>query len=146
MSLWGWQISASLAVLFHLIFRSIFYTHSIGRMSSSDESGAELSRPSSATPPDSEKHTERILGRRGYREFLIVEHIPNLRNNIKISAIWRHGHLSCLAMTTQCERVFSAARRTLTSERNALGVKVVTEISYHIWSEDHTRTFYTSYR
>ena len=87
----GRQISASLVVLFHLIFRSIFHTHSIERMSSSDESGAELSRPSSATLPDKEKHTERILGRRGYREFLIVDHTANLRKNTKISAIWHHG-------------------------------------------------------
>jgi hypothetical protein len=28
-------------------------------------------------------------------------------------------------MPTQCERVFSAARRTLTPERNALGLKVL---------------------
>ena len=34
-------------------------------------------------------------------------------------------HLSCPAMTTQCKRVFSAARRTLTPERNALGLKVL---------------------
>src|SRR5271163_4065504 len=34
-------------------------------------------------------------------------------------------HLSCSAMATQCERVFSAARRTLTPERNALGLKVL---------------------
>jgi hypothetical protein len=78
MGLPGWQISASLVVLFHLVFRSIFYTHSIERMSSSDESGAELSRPSYVTPPDSEKHIERVLGRRGYREFLTVKHTANL--------------------------------------------------------------------
>ena len=34
-------------------------------------------------------------------------------------------HLSCSAMATQCERVFSAARRTLTPERNALGLKIL---------------------
>jgi hypothetical protein len=34
-------------------------------------------------------------------------------------------HLSCPAMATQCERVFSAARRTLTPERNALVMKVI---------------------
>ena len=28
-------------------------------------------------------------------------------------------------MATQCERVFSAARRTLTPEKNALGLKVL---------------------
>jgi hypothetical protein len=28
-------------------------------------------------------------------------------------------------MATQCDRVFSAARRTLTPERNALGIKVI---------------------
>ena len=28
-------------------------------------------------------------------------------------------------MATQCERVFSAARRTLTPERNALGLKIL---------------------
>jgi hypothetical protein len=34
-------------------------------------------------------------------------------------------YLSYLAMATQCGRVFSAARRTLTPERNALGLKVL---------------------
>jgi hypothetical protein len=34
-------------------------------------------------------------------------------------------HLSCPAMATQCERVFSAARRTLTPERNALGPQII---------------------
>jgi hAT family C-terminal dimerisation region len=34
-------------------------------------------------------------------------------------------HLSCPAIVTQCERVFSAARRTLTLERNVLGLKVL---------------------
>jgi hypothetical protein len=34
-------------------------------------------------------------------------------------------HLSCLAMATQCKRVFSAARRILTPERNTLGLKVL---------------------
>ena len=34
-------------------------------------------------------------------------------------------HLSYPAMATQCERVFSAARRTLTPERNALGPKIL---------------------
>ena len=34
-------------------------------------------------------------------------------------------HLSFPAMATQCERVFSAARRTLTPARNALGLKVL---------------------
>jgi hypothetical protein len=34
-------------------------------------------------------------------------------------------HLSCPAMATQCERVFSAAKRTLTSERSALGLKIL---------------------
>jgi hypothetical protein len=34
-------------------------------------------------------------------------------------------HLSCPTMATQYKQVFSAARRTLTPERNALGLKVL---------------------
>jgi hypothetical protein len=34
-------------------------------------------------------------------------------------------HLSCLAMATQCKRVFSAAKKTLTPERNALGFNIL---------------------
>jgi hypothetical protein len=101
MGLPGGQISASL-VVFHLVFRSIFYTDSIERMSSSDESGAELSRPSSVTPPDSEKYIERVLGRRGYREFLIIKHT---------------------AIVKIIPRALPSG--TLTPERNALGVKVL---------------------
>src|SRR2546423_2718555 len=33
--------------------------------------------------------------------------------------------LSCPAMATECERVFSAAKRTLPPERNALGPKII---------------------
>ena len=109
---------------------------------SGDESGAELPEPSFPTLPDKEQHTERILTKRGLREFLVVDHTANVRKNSKISAIWHHGgerhrlndkslhryaldHLSCPAMATQCERVFSAAKRTLTPERNALGTQII---------------------
>ena len=36
-------------------------------------------------------------------------------------------------MATQCERVFSAARRTLTPKRNALGLKVLQACEYLRW-------------
>src|SRR5277367_6026488 len=101
-------------------------------MSSSDESGTDLPSSSSSTFPNKERYTERILGRRGCREFLIVDHTANRRKNSKVSAIWRYGqewrHLdepSYPAMATQCERVFSAAKRTLTPERNALGATII---------------------
>jgi len=160
-------------------------------MSTSDvESSTDLPSSSNSALPDQERHTERVVGRSGVREFLVVEHTANVRKNSKISAIWHHGgerrrlddhsmerywrcayckgsatilkitggnvakndthwnpinwwideskkgnfdtlhlyaldHLSCPAMATQCERVFSAARRTLTPERNALGMKVI---------------------
>jgi hypothetical protein len=35
------------------------------------------------------------------------------------------GQLSCAAMATECERVFSAAKQTLSPERNALGPKMI---------------------
>jgi hypothetical protein len=121
-------------------------------MPSSDESGDDLPEPSSSFPnPDN--HTERILTSEGLRTFLVVDHTANLRKNTKISAIWHHGgerrrlddesltrYWRCKyctgkatllkvdsipAMATECERVFSAAKRTLTSERNALGARVV---------------------
>jgi hypothetical protein len=58
---------------------------------SGDESGAELSEPSFPTLPDREQHTERILTKKGLREFLIVDHTANVHKNSKISAIWHHG-------------------------------------------------------
>jgi hypothetical protein len=131
-------------------------------MSPSDESGTDLPSPFS-TFPNKEQHTERILGRRGCRESLIVDHTANRRKNSKISAIWQHrqeyeqilalqllqernplksrwrkwrtnhdtrqlytfDQLTCPATATQCERVFCAAKRTLTPERNALGATII---------------------
>ena len=42
-------------------------------------------------------------------------------------------HLSGPAMATQCELVFSAARKTLTPERNALGLKILEASEYLHW-------------
>ena len=47
------------------------------------------------------------------------------KGNYDTLHLYALDHLSCPAMATQCERVFSAARRTLTPERNALGLKVL---------------------
>jgi hypothetical protein len=101
-------------------------------MSTSDvESGTDLPSSSDSALPNQGRHTGRVVSRNGVREFLVVEHTTNVRKNSKISAIWHHsGERRRLddhstAMATQCERVFSAARRTLTPERNALGMKVM---------------------
>ena len=83
-------------------------------MSSSDEYGIDQSISSSTTLPDRERHTERVLGKRGFQEFLV--------DTLHLYAL---DHLSCPAMATQCERVFSAAKRTLTPERNALGLNIL---------------------
>ena len=42
-------------------------------------------------------------------------------------------HLSCPAMATQYEQVISAARRTLTPERNTLRLKVFEACEYLRW-------------
>jgi hypothetical protein len=47
------------------------------------------------------------------------------KGNYDTLHLYALDHLSCPAMATQCERVFSAARRTLTPERNGLGLKVL---------------------
>jgi hypothetical protein len=47
------------------------------------------------------------------------------KGNFDTLHLYALDHLSCPAMATQCERVFSAARRTLAPERNALGMKVI---------------------
>jgi hypothetical protein len=60
-------------------------------MSSSDESGIDQPIPSSSTLPDRERHTERVLGKRGLEEFLVVDHTANPRKNATISLIWHHG-------------------------------------------------------
>jgi hypothetical protein len=65
--------------------------HPLSKMSSSDESGIDQPIPSSSTLPEKERHTERVLGKRGLQEFLVVDHTANLRKNTKISAIWHHG-------------------------------------------------------
>src|SRR3954469_15172619 len=94
-------------------------------MSASDvESGTDLLSSSNSSLPDQERHMEPVVSRNGVREFLVIEHTANVRKNSKISAIWHHGG-ERPAMTTQCERVFSVARRTLTPERNALGMKII---------------------
>jgi hypothetical protein len=91
-----------------------------------NESGTGVPIPSSSTNPDKGQHIECVLTNKGVREFLVIEHTANLRNNTKISAIWYHGdERRRLAMATQCEQVFSAVRRTLTPGRDALGLKVL---------------------
>jgi hAT family C-terminal dimerisation region len=79
--------------------------------------------------PNQEERIERVVSNRGLRTFLVVDHTANLRKNSKISVIWHYlyvlDHLSRPAMATQCERVFSAAKRTLTPERNALGLNIL---------------------
>jgi hAT family C-terminal dimerisation region len=47
------------------------------------------------------------------------------KGNYDTLHLYALDHLSCPAMATQCERVFSAARRTLTPERIALGLKIL---------------------
>ena len=56
-----------------------------------DEPGTSVPIPSSSTNPDKEQHTERVFTNKGVREFLIIEHTTNLRNNTRTSAIWYHG-------------------------------------------------------
>jgi hypothetical protein len=71
--------------IFHLIFITLKPT----KMSiSGDESDAELPEPFFPTLPDKEQYTERILIKKGLREFLVVNHTANIRKNSKISAIW----------------------------------------------------------
>jgi len=55
------------------------------------------------------------------------------KGNYDTLHLYALDHLSCPAMATQCERVFSAARRTLTPERNALGLKVFEACEYLRW-------------
>ena len=55
------------------------------------------------------------------------------KDNYDTLHLYALDHLSCPAMATQCERVFSAARRTLTPERNALGLKVFEACEYLRW-------------
>jgi hypothetical protein len=47
------------------------------------------------------------------------------KDNYDTLHLYALDHLSYPAMATQCERVFSAARRTLTPERNAVGLRVL---------------------
>lgn len=67
------------------------FLHPPVEMASSDESGIEKVIASSSALPNEERHTERVLGKKGLRGFLVVEHTANLRKNSKISAIWHHG-------------------------------------------------------
>jgi hypothetical protein len=63
----------------------------LSKISLSDESGIGQPISSSSTLPDRERHTKRVLGKRGFQEFLVVDHTANLRKNAKISAIWHYG-------------------------------------------------------
>jgi hypothetical protein len=79
------------------------------------------------------RHTERVVGRNGVCEFLTVEHTANVRKYTEISAIWHHGgeprRLDDHSMErywryAYCKGSATILRRTLTPERNALGMKV----------------------
>lgn len=121
------------------------FLHLPVEMASSDESGIEQVIASSSALPNKERHTERVLRKKELREFLVIGHTTNLRKNSKISVIWYHGgerwrlndnsidslylyaldQLSYPAIATECERVFSAAKQILSSERNALGPRMI---------------------
>jgi hypothetical protein len=55
------------------------------------------------------------------------------KDNFDTLPLYALDRLSCLIVTTQCGRVFSAARRTLTLERNALGMKINEACEYLWW-------------
>jgi hypothetical protein len=48
---------------------------------------AEQATVSSSALPNEGKHIERLLGKKGPREFLVVEHTANLRKNSRISTL-----------------------------------------------------------
>jgi hypothetical protein len=58
------------------------------------------------------------------------------KGNYDTLHLYAPDHLSYPAMATQCERVFSAARRTLTSERNTLGLKILEAVSATVVVEE----------
>ena len=70
---------------------SSFFIILYSKMSSSDESSTEQAIPPSSAIPSKERYTARVIGRRGLREFLVVDHTANQRKNSKISLIWEHG-------------------------------------------------------
>jgi hypothetical protein len=53
------------------------------------------------------------------------KHEESQRGNYGTLHLHTLDHLSCPAIATQCEQVFSAARRALTLEGNTLGLKVL---------------------
>jgi hypothetical protein len=55
------------------------------------------------------------------------------KSNYDTLHLYALDHLSCPAMATQCGRVFSAARGTLTPERNAFGLKILKAYGYLRW-------------
>ena len=60
-------------------------------MPSSNEYATKQAAPPSSAIPDKENHTERVIGKGGLREFLVVDRTASLRKNSKISAIWEHS-------------------------------------------------------
>jgi len=55
------------------------------------------------------------------------------KGNYDTLHLYALDHLSCPAMATQCERVFSAVRKTLTPKRNALGLNVLEACECRRW-------------
>jgi hypothetical protein len=52
------------------------------------------------------------------------------KGNFDTLHLYALNHLSCPGMAIQCERVFSAARRTLTLERNSIVMKIIETYEY----------------
>jgi hypothetical protein len=55
------------------------------------------------------------------------------KGNYDTLHLYALDHLSCPAMATQWERVFSAARRAIAPKRNALGLKILETCEYLRW-------------
>ena len=73
----------------HLSFHvSLHILANMSSPSSEDEPGVHLA---SSMVRDAAQRRERVLNRKGLREFLVVEHTANVRKGSRISSIWLHG-------------------------------------------------------
>src|SRR5436305_13904420 len=79
------------------ISSSFSTTHTTARMSSDNESD-----DNQTDLVDVEQHTERVLGRKGLRQFLVVDRTANLRQNSRMSGIWLHGASAGESTTKVC--------------------------------------------
>jgi hypothetical protein len=95
-------------------FRYWLHDHTTG-----EEESDEFTRYTTVIPEDRKVEDEEVV------DFNPIKWWNNMRTTFPSLHLYAFNTLSCPAMSTECEGVFSGVKRTITPERNKLSESVI---------------------